>query len=117
MPKKPFAVAFSSMRRGDWDATISVHGVRYSVPHQLVDTRVRARFNGGELIVPAAAEDGPAEVVRHGRPAPGSPQSVPAGSARRMRSDWSTGSQGDLSRFSRGTAACSSLQWPASCRR
>lgn len=48
--------------------------MRYSVPHQLVDTRVWARFNGDELVVTAVGEDGPAEVARHDRSTPGSPQ-------------------------------------------
>jgi transposase len=74
LPREPFAVAFGTTRRVNWDATISVEGVRYSVPHQLVDTRVWARFNGDELIVTAVAEDGPAEVARHDRSTPGSPQ-------------------------------------------
>jgi hypothetical protein len=57
----------------NWDTTSSVEGVRYSVPHQLGDTRVWARFNGDELIVTAVGEDGPAEVTRHDRSTPGNP--------------------------------------------
>jgi transposase len=74
LPGQPFAVAFGTTRRVNWDATISVEGVRYSVPHQLVDTRVWARFHGDELIVTAVGDDGPAEVARHARSTPGSPQ-------------------------------------------
>lgn len=58
---------------GGWDATISVEGVRYSVPHELVDTRIWARFHGDELIVTAVGEAGPVEVARHARSTPGSP--------------------------------------------
>lgn len=57
----------------NWDCTISVEGVRYSVQHELVDTRVWARFHGDELIVTAVGEDGPAEVARHARSTPGTP--------------------------------------------
>jgi transposase len=75
LPKQPFTVAFGTTRRVNWDATISVEAVRYSVPHQLIDTRVWARFHGDELIVTAVdATDGTAaEVARHPRGTPGSP--------------------------------------------
>ncbi|BCJ33890.1 hypothetical protein Athai_13930 [Actinocatenispora thailandica] len=77
LPDKPFTVAFGTTRRVRWDCTISVEGVRYSVPHELVDTRVWARFGGDELIVTAVGEHGPAEVARHTRSAPGSPSIQP----------------------------------------
>jgi transposase len=73
LPKTPFAIAFGETRRVCWDSTISVEGVRYSVPHPLIDTRVWARFHGDELIVTAVGEDGPAEVARHERSRPGTP--------------------------------------------
>ncbi|MGC0423469.1 IS21 family transposase [Embleya sp. AB8] len=73
LPKEPFTVAFGTTRRVCWDATISVEGVRYSVPHELIDTRVWARFHGDELIVTSVGEAGPAEVARHNRSIPGSP--------------------------------------------
>ncbi|WP_431883444.1 IS21 family transposase [Micromonospora gifhornensis] len=73
LPAKAFTVAFGTTRRVNWDATISVEGVRYSVPHQLVDTRVWARFHGDELIVTAVGETGPTEVARHLRSTPGRP--------------------------------------------
>ncbi|BCJ70428.1 hypothetical protein GCM10009779_34230 [Polymorphospora rubra] len=73
LPARPFTVAFGTTRRVNWDATISVDGVRYSVPHQLVDSRVWARFHGDELIVTAVGETGPAEVARHLRSTPGRP--------------------------------------------
>lgn len=44
------------------------------MPHQLIDTRVWARFHGDELVVTAVGEDGPAEVARHERSTPGSPK-------------------------------------------
>ena len=56
LPQQPFTVAFGTTRRVNWDCTISVDGVRYCVPHDLVDTRVWARFHGDELIVTADTE-------------------------------------------------------------
>ncbi|MFE4599485.1 IS21 family transposase [Kitasatospora indigofera] len=73
LPKAPFTVAFGTTRRVKWDSTISVEAVRYSVPHQLIDSRVWARFHGDELIVTAVGEAGPAEVARHPRGTAGSP--------------------------------------------
>lgn len=73
LPAQPFTVAFGTTRRVNWDCTISVDGVRYSVPHDLVDTRVWARFHGDELIVTAVTGDGPTVVARHQRAQPGNP--------------------------------------------
>ncbi|WFE60014.1 IS21 family transposase [Micromonospora sp. WMMD712] len=73
LPAQAFTVAFGTTRRVNWDCTISVEGVRYSVPHHLVDTRVWARFHGDELIVTAVGDTGPAEVARHQRAQPGQP--------------------------------------------
>ncbi|MBO2448653.1 IS21 family transposase [Actinomadura barringtoniae] len=74
LPKQAFTVAFGTTRRVNWNATISVEGVRYSVPHELIDTRVWARFHGDELIVTAIGADGGAvEVARHLRSKPGTP--------------------------------------------
>jgi len=74
LPRQPFTAAFGTTRRVCWDSTISVEAVRYSVPHELIDTRVWARFHGDELIVTAVDEHGSArEVARHQRGEPGSP--------------------------------------------
>lgn len=81
LPGQAFTVAFGTTRRVNWDSTISVEGVRYSVPHELVDTRVWARFAGDELIVTAIRPCGgngsglgePVEVARHARSTPGNP--------------------------------------------
>jgi transposase len=73
LPKAAFTIALGTTRRVNWDCTISVEGVRYSVPHELVDTRVWARFHGEELIVTAVGQEGPVEVARHRRGAPGNP--------------------------------------------
>lgn len=51
----------------NWDATISVEGVRYSVPHELIDNRVWARFHSDELIVTAVGDDGSAREAAHHR--------------------------------------------------
>ncbi|MGW0602262.1 IS21 family transposase [Streptomyces sp. NPDC002776] len=74
LPRRPFTAAFGTTRRVNWESTISVDGVRYSVPHQLIDNRVWARFHGDELIVTAVGEDGSArEAARHRRGQPGTP--------------------------------------------
>jgi hypothetical protein len=77
LPDRPFTVAFGTTRRVNWDATVSVEGVRYSVPHQLVDTRVWVRFHGDDLVITAidttGPGTGPVEVDRHARSTPGSP--------------------------------------------
>ncbi|RGA04260.1 IS21 family transposase [Microbispora triticiradicis] len=79
LPASAFTAAFGTTRRVNWDCTISVEGVRYSVPHRLVDTRVWARFHGDELIVTAVADDGTAaEVARHPRGNAGTPVIDPA---------------------------------------
>lgn len=77
VPKTPFTVSFGTTRRVNWDATVSVEGVRYSVPHHLVDTRVWVRFHGDELIVTTVGDTGPAEVARHQRSTPGNPSINP----------------------------------------
>jgi hypothetical protein len=64
LTRKPFTVAFGTTRRVNWDGTVSVEGVRYSVPHPLVDTRVWVRFHGDDLVITAVADTGPGE----GRP-------------------------------------------------
>jgi transposase len=73
LTRKPFTVAFGTTRRVNWDGTVSVEGVRYSVPHQLVDTRVWVRFHGDDLIVTSVDDNGPTEVARHARSTPGNP--------------------------------------------
>jgi transposase len=73
LPHSPFTVAFGITRWVNWDSTVSVDGVRYSVPHTLADSRVWVRFHGDELIVTAVADSGPVEVARHRRSTPGNP--------------------------------------------
>ena len=59
LPERAFTVAFGITRRVNGEATVSVEGVRYSVPHQLVDTRAWVWFHGDELIVTAVGDTGP----------------------------------------------------------
>lgn len=74
LPRGPFTATFGTTRRVTWESTISVEAVRYSVPHELIDMRVWARFHGDELIVTTVDEDGSArEVARHPRGQAGSP--------------------------------------------
>lgn len=50
-------------------------GVRYSVPHRLIDEKVWVREHGDELmIVHLDRVDGPAEVARHRKSTKGHPQ-------------------------------------------
>jgi hypothetical protein len=75
LPATAVTTAFGETRRVGWDATISVGGVRYSVPHELVDSRVWTRFAGDELVVTIVDPDtGPREVARHRRGRRGCPQ-------------------------------------------
>jgi transposase len=74
LPLAPFTAVFGQTRRVNWDATVSFAGVRYSVPHQLIDARVWVRHQGEEVIVTVESPEGPAEVARHALGAPGNPQ-------------------------------------------
>lgn len=74
LPERPFTSAFGETRRVNWDGTVHFDAVRYSVPHQFVDARVWVRHHGEEVIVTAVDGDGPAEVARHPRGTPGTPQ-------------------------------------------
>jgi hypothetical protein len=75
LPAVPHTLCFGETRRASWQATISVGGAIYSVPHELVDERVWARAEGRELVVVHA--DGPGgarEVTRHELTTPGRPR-------------------------------------------
>ena len=65
LPEHPVTVAFGQTRRVCWDCTISVDGVRYSVPHSHVDDRVWVRWAGDELFVTVIDPEGPREIARH----------------------------------------------------
>jgi Mu transposase, C-terminal domain len=74
LPALPHTVCFGETRKVSWQSTISVGGALYSVPSTLVDERVWARVDGGELVVVHAdGADGPREVARHALTTPGRP--------------------------------------------
>ncbi len=74
LPQMAHTVCFGETRRVSWQSTISVGGALYSVPSTLVDERVWARADGGELVVVHAdSGDGPREVARHALTTPGRP--------------------------------------------
>jgi hypothetical protein len=74
LPAMARTVCFGETRRVSWQSTISVGGALYSVPSTLVDERVWARADGGELVVVHAdSGDGPHEVARHALTTPGRP--------------------------------------------
>jgi hypothetical protein len=68
---EPYTAAFGESRRVGWSSTISFRGARYSVPHQLCDTRVWVRQGAGEVIIVAGQGPDTKEVARHGALAPG----------------------------------------------
>lgn len=74
VPAAPFAAVFGQTRSVTRDATISVGGVRYSVPHTLVDERVWVREHGDELVIVHDGHGGPREVARHAKSTKGHPQ-------------------------------------------
>jgi hypothetical protein len=76
VPDAPLTTVFGETRKVMWDSTISVGGVRYSVPCGLIDERVWVRFAGDELVVTHVGGDGPVEVARHRRSTPGHPSIV-----------------------------------------
>ena len=75
LPAVAHTVCFGQTRRVSWQSTISVGGALYSVPSTLVDERVWARTDGGELVVVHAdGAGGPSEVARHALTTPGQPR-------------------------------------------
>jgi hypothetical protein len=74
LPTSAVTVAFGQTRLVCRDSTISVDGVRYSVPHQHIDERVWARWAGEQLIVTVVDADGAHEIARHRRGQRGRPQ-------------------------------------------
>jgi hypothetical protein len=65
LPGRAYTSVFGQTRRVNWDGTVQLNSVRYSVPHQLVDTRVWVRRHGEEVMVTAVGAHGPEEVARH----------------------------------------------------
>jgi hypothetical protein len=75
IPDAPFVAVFGQTRSVTRDATISVGGVRYSVPHTLVDQRVWVREHDDELVITHDdGQRGPREVARHRKSTKGHPQ-------------------------------------------
>lgn len=75
IPPTPYAAAFGQTRSVCRDSTISVGGVRYSVPYRLVDEKVWVREHGDELvIVHLDPVHGATEVARHRKSTKGHPQ-------------------------------------------
>ncbi len=72
--EQPYAAAFGRTRRVMWDSTISYSGVRYSVPHELLDERVWVRLDGNEVVITHQDRSGPVEVARHPHASKGHPQ-------------------------------------------
>jgi hypothetical protein len=71
IPAEPYTAAFGESRRVGWSSTVSFRGVRYSVPHQLCDSRVWVRQGAGEVIIVAGEGPGALEVARHQALSPG----------------------------------------------
>jgi transposase len=69
LPAEPVTVAFGQTRAVSWDGTVSFGGVRYSVPHELVDVvqRVWVRHAGDQVVITVVDDAGPREVARHER--------------------------------------------------
>jgi transposase len=65
VPDVPYTVAFGDSRRVGWSSTVSFRGARYSVPHQLCDTRVWVRRLGDQVVIVAGEGTGAREVARH----------------------------------------------------
>jgi hypothetical protein len=78
LPVQPYVAALGQTRRVTRSSVISLGGVRYSVPHQLVDETVYVRRDGDEVVIAHHGTDGVAEVARHPVSTPGNPQIDPA---------------------------------------
>jgi transposase len=74
LARLPHTICFGETRKVNWQSLISVGGVQYSVPHELIDQRVWARSDGEQLIVVHVdGHLGPREVARHRLSTPGRP--------------------------------------------
>ena len=75
LPVRPFTACFGVTRTvGANVPVISFDSVNYSVPHQHRGEVVWVRGHGDEVVITAVTDDGPTEVARHRRGAPGSPR-------------------------------------------
>ena len=74
VPRHPYVAALGERRVVSRSSVISLGGVRYSVPHQLVDEQVFVRIDGDEVVIAHQGRDGVAEVARHLVSTPGNPR-------------------------------------------
>jgi hypothetical protein len=75
IPATPYTAAFGQSRSVTGESTISVGGVRYSVPYRLIEEKVWVRECGDELVVVHLDKThGPVEVARHPKSTKGNPQ-------------------------------------------
>jgi hypothetical protein len=65
VPAEPYTVAFGESRTVSWSSTVTFGGARYSVPHELKDSRVWVRCSAEEVVVVAPGPGGAREVARH----------------------------------------------------
>lgn len=74
IPADPYVAALGERRVVTRASVISWGGVRYSVPHTLVDEQVFVRVEGDEVVIAHQGSDGVAEVARHRVSTPGNPR-------------------------------------------
>lgn len=78
IPDEPYAVAFGLARTVSWSSTVTFSGARYSVPHELRDTKVWVRAAGDDVAIVAGTPGDVREVARHRRVDAGGAQIDPA---------------------------------------
>jgi transposase len=75
LPDNAFTAAFGETRSVSRTSTFSLGGVRYSVPHTLIDDQVWVRVEGDHVVAThVAADTGAVQVARHLLSTPGSPR-------------------------------------------
>ncbi|GGI09865.1 hypothetical protein GCM10011354_36190 [Egicoccus halophilus] len=74
VPRDPYVAALGETRVVSRSSVISLGGVRYSVPHQLIDQTVFVRVDGDEVVIAHQGRDGVTEVARHLVSTPGTPR-------------------------------------------
>ena len=74
VPRDPYVAALGETRVVSRSSVISLGGVRYSVPHQLIDQTVYVRVDGDEVVIAHQGRDGVTEVARHLVSTPGTPR-------------------------------------------
>ena len=73
-PADPYVAALGESRVVTRSSVISLCGVRYSVPHTLIDEPVFVRVEGDEVVIAYHSRQGVAEVARHRASTPGNPR-------------------------------------------